>query len=472
MAAEKIRDSVIAGSWYPGEPSTLRREITRYLADAPTQDLGGSLVALIAPHAGYMYSGSVAAHAYKLLQQQSFDCVLVLAPSHRAHFQGASVYDQGGFRTPLGVVSIRRDLVDGLLRHKGLRGYLPQAHDQEHSLEIQLPFLQCVLGPFHLVPVVMGDHSHAFCEELAEAIAEECAGKNVLLVASSDLSHYHPYLEAKKLDQIVLDRIAAFDSEGLSRELNKGTCEACGAGPMVTVMLASRKLGANKSRVLHYANSGDVTGDKSGVVGYVAAAFYANPGIKAGRLHTAQGKVGVDLGLSDEEKKTLHEIASEAIRSRLLKEPAPERTIQSEKLKEHRGAFVCLHLDGELRGCIGMIEPRCPLHETVREMGLQAAFCDPRFSPLGPEEFDRIHLEISVLTPMERIHQPTDVHIGKHGVMIRKGLRSGLLLPQVATEHQWDAMQFLQWTCRKAGLPSDAWRDADTEIFAFSADVF
>ncbi len=472
MAAQGIRDSVIAGSWYPGEPTTLRSEIARYLDKVPPLDIGGNLVALIAPHAGYMYSGLVAAHAYKLLQHQPFDCVMVLAPSHRAHFRGASIYDQGGFRTPLGIVSIQRDLVQGLLGHRGFKGYLPQAHDQEHSLEIQLPFLQCVLGSFQLVPVVMGDQSLSFCEEAAEAIAVECSGKNVLLVASSDLSHYHPYSEAKKLDQVVLDHIAAFDAEGLSRELNRGTCEACGAGPMVTAMLASQRLGANKSKVLHYANSGDVTDDRSGVVGYMAAAFYANPGRKEGRLHTPHGKVGVDLGLSDEDKRTLHEIARETIRARLLNEPAPERIIHSEKLKEPRGAFVCLHLDNDLRGCIGVIEPRSPLHETIREMSIQAAFCDPRFSPLGPGEFDRIHLEISVLTPMERIHQPADICVGKHGLMIRKGLKSGLLLPQVATEHGLDAIQFLQWTCRKAGLPLDAWRDADSEVFAFSADIF
>lgn len=472
MAAQGIRDSVIAGSWYPGEPTTLRSEIARYLNKVPPLDLGGNLVSLIAPHAGYMYSGPVAAHAYKLLEHQPFHCVMVIAPSHRAHFRGASIYDQGGFRTPLGVVSIREDLVRGLLAHKGFKGYLPQAHDQEHSLEIQLPFLQCVLGSFQLVPIVMGDHSLPFCEEAAEAIATECSGKNVLLVASSDLSHYHHYAEAKKLDQVVLDHIAAFDAGGLSRELNRGTCEACGAGPMVTAMLASKRLGANKSRVLHYANSGDVTGDRSGVVGYMAAAFYANPEKKEGRLHTSHGKVGVDLGLSDEDKRTLHEIARETIRSRLLKEPAPERVIQSDKLKEPRGAFVCLHLDNDLRGCIGIIEPRSPLHETIREMSLQAAFCDPRFSPLGPGEFDRIHLEISVLTPMERVHQPTDICIGKHGLMIRKGLKSGLLLPQVATEHRLDATEFLQWTCRKAGLPLDAWKDSDSEVFAFSADIF
>lgn len=472
MSPEIIRESVIAGSWYPAQPSALRKEIKRYLENAHVSEQDGQLVSLIVPHAGYMYSGGVAAYAYKLLEKQSFDTVLVLAPSHRAHFHGASIYTLGGFATPLGVVPLKRDLVDALLKHSIFKGYLPQAHDQEHSLEIQLPFLQCVLKEFHLVPAVMGDQSPGTCEQLAEAIALECRGRSVLLVASSDLSHYHPDTEARKLDQVVLDRVAAFDPEGLSRELAEGCCEACGGGPMTTVMLASKKLGANKSKVLHYANSGDITGDRRGVVGYMAAAFYCNPEHSRTRLASETAKVGIDLGLSPEEKSTLREIALQAIRSRCLKKPMPERTVDSQKLLEPRGAFVCLHLEGELRGCIGMVEARAPLHQTVQEMAVQAAFSDPRFSPLRPEELERIDLEISVLTPLERIDDPSQIQIGKHGLLIRKGSKSGLLLPQVATEHHWDVEHFLEWTCRKAGISIDAWKKPDAEIFIFSADIF
>ena len=199
-----------------------------------------------------------------------------------------------------------------------------------------------------------------------------------------------------------------------------GNCEACGAGPMLTLMLAARKLGADKAHVLHYANSGDVSGDRSGVVGYMAAVLYGDDGKEEGDREETR-KVGVDLGLSPEEKKTLHEIAYQAIRSRCLGEPMPEIPAVSPKLNENRGAFVCLHKEGELRGCIGMIEGREPLHKTIRKMAVQAAFADPRFCALDRGELDRIDIELSVLTPLERIDDPEGIEIGKHGLVCAQG---------------------------------------------------
>jgi AmmeMemoRadiSam system protein B/AmmeMemoRadiSam system protein A len=472
MATEKIRESVIAGSWYPGSPQQLTQEVARYLDEARVEGLNGELVALIVPHAGYMYSGQVAAHAYKLLLGQPFDRVLIVAPSHRAHFEGASIYNLGGFRTPLGVVPLDHQVVDELMQQPAQIAYIPQAHSQEHSLEIQLPFLQMVLKDFRMTPIVMGEQSLANCRKLAAAIARVCQGKKVLLVASTDLSHFHPYEEAKGLDQVVIDRVAAFDPQGLDEDLRRGACEACGGGPMISVMLAAQQLGANRSKILHHANSGDVTGDKRGVVGYLSAALLANPG---GEHKTADGRkhrVGVDLGLSSEDKETLLKIARNAILSGCLKQPQPDIPIVSAKLQESRGAFVCVKIKGMLRGCIGCIEARGPLHKIVGEMAEQAAFCDPRFPPLRSEESDRIELEISVLTPFQVIKDPSEIEVGKHGLMIRRGFHSGLLLPQVATENGWDRTQFLEWTCQKAGLPKDAWKDPDAQIQVFSADVF
>jgi MEMO1 family protein len=472
MTQEKVRESVIAGSWYPGHPETLKKHIEKYLDEAQPAPLGGALIGLIVPHAGYVYSGGVAAHAYKTLRRHPFDRVLILAPSHRARFQGASVYRLGGYRTPLGTVPLDYDMVDSLSRQSSLFHFVPQAESQEHSLEIQLPFLQVVLSEFHLTPVLMGDQSFETCQELADAIVHGCAGKEVLLIASSDLSHYHPYQEAKRLDQVVLDRVSAFDPAGLAADLDEGICEACGSGPMMTLMLAAQRLGANKAKTLHYANSGDVTGDTQGVVGYLAAAFYNNPGKSEEMTSSHRHKASIDLGLSLEEKQILRDIALQAIRSKCLRQPAPTAPLPTPKLKEWRGAFVCLHKGKDLRGCIGMIEGHGPLHRTVKEMALQAAFSDPRFCPLAPEELEHLDLEISVLTPLERIQDPGQVEIGKHGLLIRKEFSSGLLLPQVATEQGWDRCQFLEATCRKASLPPTAWREKDTEIYVFSADIF
>lgn len=277
MAAERIRESVIAGSWYPDHPKSLREQIGKYLDRARMSETASELLGLAVPHAGYMYSGGVAAYAYKLLIQRPFQRVLILAPSHRAHFPGASIYHLGGYRTPLGIVPLDHELVADLRKHSSLVTYVPHADDQEHSLEIQLPFLQVVLGEFQLTPIVMGDQSLESCRQLAQLIENVCRGRKVLLVASTDLSHYHAYNRAKELDQVVLDRVAALDSEGLLMDLRERRCEACGGGPLATIMTASRSLGADEGRVLQYANSGDVTGDRSGVVGYMAAAFCSNP---------------------------------------------------------------------------------------------------------------------------------------------------------------------------------------------------
>jgi len=472
MAEEKIRESVIAGSWYPGNPQQLTQEILKYVNDARMEPIGGELKALIVPHAGYMYSGAVAAYAYKMLQNQPFDRVLVVAPSHRAHFQGSSIYHLGGYRTPLGLVPLDRELVDELLQQSEFIRYVPQADAHEHSLEIQLPFLQVMLKDFRLTPIVMGEQTLENCLGLAAAVGKACQGKRVLLVASSDLSHFHPYDEARRLDQIVIDRLQAYDPNELEASLRRGDCEACGGGPIIAILVAARQLGANKVKILHYANSGDVTGDRRGVVGYLSAAVVDNPGGGPGAGKSDRHKVGVDLGLSDGDKAALHAIARSAIRSRLLKQAAADVPAPSARLQEPRGAFVCLKINGVLRGCIGCITARGPVYRIVGEMAAQAAFCDPRFAPLSAAELEQIDLEISVLTPFQDIHGPEEIQVGRHGLFVRKGTCSGLLLPQVAIEYGWDRIQFLEFTCEKAGLPKDAWKDPVTRIQVFSADVF
>ena len=469
MSKQNIRESVIAGSWYPGDPARLTKDIQGYLAQVPEHKIDGELVALISPHAGYQYSGQVAAYAYKLLEGKHYDIVVIVAPSHRAYFKGASVYPLGGFRTPLGIVPVAEEITKDLLKKSPLINSLPQAHSQEHSLEIQLPFLQVVLKDFRLVPIVMGEQDLATCEELGRVIAAEIKGKNALVIASTDLSHFHPYDKAKALDQVVLDRVNAFDPEGLSRELGQGSCEACGGGPVVAVMLAARALGADKGEVLHYANSGDVTGDRSSVVGYMAAVL--SKSAKAQRANK-KGKVGVDLGLNEEEKKTLHDIAHTVIWNKASGKAVPEFHVESERLKELRGAFVTVTKKGSLRGCIGHIRGLKPLYITIEEMAACAAFDDPRFPPITKNELKDLSIEISVLTPFKEITDVSEIEVGKHGIYMEREYYSGLLLPQVATEYGWDRNTFLEHTCRKAGLPPDAWKEKDTRIYIFSADIF
>ena len=468
---KEIREPAVSGMFYPDRPEILSRDVKKYFESAKKEKIDGEIIALVSPHAGYMYSGQVAAHAYKLLEGKSFDCVVIVAPSHRVDFKGASLYDRGGYRTPLGLVPVDLELSKRMMdRWKGIR-FFPEAHSQEHSLEVKIPFLQVVLKSFKIIPIVMEPYwSHETCQFLGQAIADTSKGKNILLVASTDLSHFHSYEKAVQLDQIVLQHLDRFDSEGLNRDLKGGRCEACGGGPVITVMLAAKGLGASRGKVLKYQNSGDVTGDRSRVVGYAAAVFYKAAGGQDKMKE--EKKVGVDLGLREEEKKMLHQIAKTVIENKTKKKPVPEFKIDSPVLKENRGAFVSLHKKGQLRGCIGYIEGRGPLHKTIEEMAEAAAFRDPRFSPVTERELSELNIEISVLTPLKKITDVNEIEVGKHGIYIKRGWNAGLLLPQVATEYRWDRKTFLEHTCQKAGLPSNAWKEKDAEIYIFSADIF
>jgi len=412
----------------------------------------------------------VAAYAYKKVEGRTFDAVVVLAPSHRAYFSGASVDDKEGYRTPLGVVPVNRDIAHQIIEQSPLIGHHPQAHTQEHSLEVQVPFLQMALKEFTLVPIVMGDQDLTTAEKIAQAIADVIKKHNVLVVASSDLSHYHSYDEAKELDQKVMDYINRYDPQGLALDLRQHKTEACGGGPIITALIIGQHLGADRATVIHYANSGDVTGDHSGVVGYAAGIIYKSNGRKAEKKESR--KAGIDLGLEEDEKKQLHQIVRETIKSRLNEKPLPDFTVDSKTLKEPRGAFVSLHKEGMLRGCIGHIKADRPLDETIKDMSIAAAFEDPRFPPLSREEFDQVAIEISVLTPFKKISDIDEIEVGKHGLYMTKGFCSGILLPQVATEYGWDRITFLEHTCTKAGLPKNAWKEKDTDIYIFSADVF
>lgn len=270
----RLRRSVIAGSWYPGEPSTLRRDIAEYLNHVQDVNIAGDVMGIVTPHAGYIYSGQVAAHAYKVVQGRQYDAVILIGPSHRIAFSGVSIYGRGAYETPLGEIPIDEHLAGIIKEGSRIVVDYPAAHEQEHSLEIQLPFLQVVLGDFPLVPIVMGDQSYATCRELADVIHLASKSRQVLIVGSSDLSHFHDYKKAKQIDGIVLEHIRKYDTEGLLESLAADQAEACGGGPMAVTMLVSEKRGALHSKLLCYANSGDVTGDKQSVVGYASAVYY------------------------------------------------------------------------------------------------------------------------------------------------------------------------------------------------------
>lgn len=271
MASQPVRRPAVAGSWYPGTASALVREVDRYLSGVTETVPPACVRALIAPHAGLMYSGPVAAWAYRAVQQGPFEVAVLVGPSHHVAFDGVALYSRGAFDTPLGAMPIAEDVASALLG--GVVHEYPLAHLREHSLEMQLPFLKRVLPDVSIVPLVMGTQDHPTIRGLADQLARALEGRRALLIASSDLSHYLDARTAAAMDGEVIERVGRFDAAGLLSALDEQPDHACGGGPIVSVMLASRALGATAGRVLKYADSGDVSGDKSAVVGYMAAAF-------------------------------------------------------------------------------------------------------------------------------------------------------------------------------------------------------
>ncbi|KPJ66373.1 hypothetical protein AMJ44_08430 [candidate division WOR-1 bacterium DG_54_3] len=455
MAFSDVRKPAVAGMFYPETKAELSKQIKHFLDNVKYRKVKGELIALIVPHAGYDYSGQVAAYAYKELEGRRFKRVILIGPSHHVTFDGISVGEFDYYETPLGRVEVDRDFANKLVKSGGKISFIRAAHLREHSLEVQLPFLQTVLRKeFKIVPLIFGNSSFKNSQNLAISLAK-LVDEDTLIVCSTDWSHYHDYETAKKMDRKGIDAVLQGDIASFAEMLEKGECEACGVPAVITTMLLADSLGVNKIQLLKYANSGDVTGDRSKVVGYAAIAFAYE-----------------SSPLSDEEKKELLMIARKTLESYLSKKKVPEFKVPKGTLMERRGAFVTLTKDGKLRGCIGYIQPIKPLAEAVQDMAIAAATRDTRFPSVIRSELPEIEIEISVLSKLQKVNNIDEIKIGRDGLYIIKGLRSGLLLPQVATDWGWDRKQFLEEVCYKAGLPKDAWKDEDTILYRFSADVF
>ena len=464
-----VRQPGVAGSFYPADPMVLGAMIDDMLRHASPPPITDPIVAVVAPHAGYQYSGPVAAYTYAALKGRKFVRVVVIAPSHYEAFDFTSVFDGDAYVTPLGTVQIDKAFAKQLVNMSptirlSSQGHVPTPKGAEHALEVELPWLQRVLGDFQLVPVVMGDQSYESSRALGVALAKMIQGSDTLILASSDLSHYHPYDEAVKIDHKTLNALQAWDYFSMSQNFEMRVWEACGGAPIVAAMIAAERMGANQALVLKYANSGDVTGDHSRVVGYSAVA-----------LVKAQGREAVQqpFSLSAREKSELLSLARKsveyAVRLGKAYEPSPS---SNESLNQERGAFVTLKESGELRGCIGYTTAVKPLYMIVRDTATLAALRDPRFRPVSASELPQLEYEISVLSPLRRVIDIREIKVGQHGLLMKNGTYQGLLLPQVPVEARWDRQKFLEETCAKADMSADCWKDENTDIFMFSAVVF
>lgn len=468
FAAPQVRQPAVAGAFYPADANELRKMVDDFLARAGTPAVPGPVVALISPHAGYPYSGGVAAYSYALAKGRKPERVVVIAPSHVEAFAFSAVYDGDAYATPLGNVPVDKAFAAKLASMSPLiklssQGHVQRSGQGEHSIEVQLPFLQRALGQFKLVPIIMGDQSYDACRALGLALAKLIQGSDTLLVASSDLSHFHTYDEAVKLDRKTLKAIQEWDYLSLSRNFDSRVWEACGGGPIVATMIAAERLGATQATLLKYANSGDVTNDRSRVVGYGALAL----------TKAASAAAAPPFSLTQPERDELLKLARTSVETAVRQRRLYDfNGAGFESLMQERGAFVTLKEKGELRGCIGYVAPVKPLSYTVRDVAAFAALKDSRFPPVSTGELPQLEYEISVLSPLRRVLDVKQIEVGRHGLVVRRGDNEGLLLPQVPVEQKWDRMTFLAETCRKAGLPADAWRDERTDIFMFTALVF
>ncbi len=477
MSIVEVRKAAVAGMFYPASPVELSKTIAGLFAEVEKKPISGKPLGLIVPHAGYLYSGKTAAYAYKLLEGEQYDTVVVVSPSHTVFFQGSSVFQGDGYETPLGVVEIDKELSEKIASitptvYFSKMGHASGSTRGEHALEVQLPFLQVALQKFKLVAIVMGDQEEDSVRTLGETLGAALKGTNSLMVASSDLSHFHPQRVAQRLDSTIRTAVEKFDPDLLLEILSTGKGEACGGGPMAAVMMAAKRLGAKRSYFLHYTTSGETTGDFNEVVGYLSAVIPIEK-VKASQpeeVGAPAARLKKRTGLTEEEKRALLNIARDAIKAKLMGQPYEPPHIES--LSAVKGAFVTLKIHGNLRGCIGQIRGYQPLYQTIADMAVGAAFEDPRFPPLTKEEFEQLEYEISILSPLERVHDISEIEIGRDGLMIKLDLHSGLLLPQVATEHGWDVIEFLEQTCLKAGLPKNSYKDKNAEIYKFSAEIF
>jgi hypothetical protein len=456
---EYVRAPAVSGQFYPSGKGNLEMMVDSFLKTAEDKKLG-TIKALLVPHAGYIYSGQVAAQGFKQLETQKLRIkkVFIVANNHAsgAYYSGVSIPNFTHYETPLGKVQVSKIAKE--LSTKQPFTFNPTAHTA-HVEEVEIPFLQRELGSdFEIIPMVIGSANQDTINDAAKAI-NDYIDDETLIVISSDLSHYYHYDDAVKLDTSCIAQIENQSFAGTSN------CEACGRDAILIALRISEMNGW-KAKIIDYKNSGDTAGDKSAVVGYSAIAFYTDA-----QQFTAEV-------VNPAEQKTLLKLARDAVETYVKegKQPNLDNLDITDTMKEVRGCFVTLNENGQLRGCIGHIVPQKPLYECVIENAINAASADPRFPPVSEPELDDIEIDISVLTLAQKLEYdgPDDL-LSKlrpniDGVVLRSGYRQSTFLPQVWEMFANDKTAFLEALCKKQGSENDCWKSANVDVY--QAQVF
>ncbi len=471
---------VVAGAFYPSTEAETRKMLDNFNKQVKrTIEKKGDVFGLISPHAGYIYSGRTAAYGFKMVEGKKYDLIVVMAPSHRMRGDRAVLLDYSAYNTPLGDIIIDTDSVKELL--KDSKNFMADAgyFRIEHSLEVQLPFIQYYLKEPKILPIIVPVYDKKALRDIATSIYNTLKKKNVLYVASSDMSHYKPYEENNAIDEYSFSVLKKNDPDLLFDEEMQEKTQFCGIAPILVLMNIVKLAGADGPHIVFHENSGDTAGDKSAVVGYGSVVYFEGNGSRIKVLKDSEsggigikGEKNMKYTLTDEEKKELLKLARNSIEYYLDNKKMMDYKPTSSKLNEKGAAFVTLKKHGDLRGCIGHIIAFEPLYKSVLSNAVNAAVNDPRFMPVEKGELNEIEIEISVLTPLEPIKKE-DIVLGRDGLVLTKGFNKGVFLPQVPEEAGWKTVdEYLSHLCLKAGLNMDCYKNGDIKLEKFEAIVF
>ncbi len=466
------RPAAVAGLFYPAQPAELTSTIDRLFSHAVRQNNIQNVLALIVPHAGYAYCGDVIASAFRQIDpSKHYENIFILGPSHYVGFEGAAVYVDGDYVTPLGVAKVNTSLAKELIAKNPVFSDRTDAQAREHSVEVEVPFLQYTLkAPFTIVPIVVGGENPETCRRIADALRPWFNAKN-LFVISSDFSHYPPYEYAGVVDKATAGAILTNSTRAFAETLAANSqrnvpnlvTSACGASPILTLLYMTEGDPAIQFTAIAHKNSGDSeSGDKTRVVGYYAIACSREAQSEESSFRIGEAEQAELLSAA-------RQSIEQYVRSGNIPTLEPAKFPVASRIRS--GVFVTIRENNELRGCIGRFDPDEVTLNVVQKMAVAASTQDPRFRPVTADEIPNLNIEISVLTPLKKISSIDEIQLGRDGIYIRKGERTGTFLPEVAAETGWTKEEFLGHCAQdKAGIGWDGWKDA--EIYTYTAVVF
>lgn len=468
-----IRKATNAGRFYPADKEALTTMLDTLINnDKPLKYSGYDIQAVVAPHAGYIFSGKVASKMYRELAERSYDIVIIVAPSHHQSFAGSSVFKGTHYETPLGKIAVNKEIAKNIADfHDNIMlsydGHNAGKSSEEHSIEVQLPFIQTVLPNAEIVPISMGTQNFQTADILMQAIVEtvKSSDKNILLLASTDLSHFHDRQTARSMDIPLVRAFQSYDYFKLGNKVFSNEWEACGGAPLISIMMAAEKLGATKASPVLYLTSADVDAGRDNpdrVVGYFSGIMLDYP---------YPEDISHFPRIQDQEKEFIIDIAKKGLNDCISVDPDEKAYFTPPQLGVTMPVFVTIRKNGELRGCMGHLFTDDALPIEIRKVGKMAGCGDPRFNKLTKKEIESLEIEVSILSPFKRILNFDEFEIGKHGIYMKVNNSSGLFLPSVATGQGWNKETTLEMLGRKAGLSTDAYKNPNAQFYIFETYV-